>query len=1559
VGLPPRPRGGLLTPPGAGDAGTGSPGAGRSRPGWGRRILRVLGLGLGGLGLLLFVATVGALIWARSAAGNRVLRDQLLGLLAPPHGTLTADGLETDLFSYLTLTDVVLADESGTVVGRVDTLSATFRLGGLPGKLLLVPTVRVDGIDLTLTDTGDGLDIAHVWDSGGPPSTTPYRGLPVDIVFSDIAITGARVHYRRPPGTGAPPDGGTASAGPSAPSAPSAPTEWGLDDATITGAVALRGNRVAWTGLTIHAAGTTPALGPLALAADGQWDPTRLWFDGVDLSLGANGATLHGGLGRLDGDATVGIAVDHLHADAPSLTPLFGAALPITGAFDATGSVSGRLRAPSAVLDIVTPDGTLTANAGADLHATPATWTATLVPKALGLSSFVTALADTPTTVSGTVSVDGAGFGWPDDLAATARFALTAPRVGPLTNLSAQGNATLADGVVEAPAFTAAADGAALSGGATVRILDESASARVGRVSLDLATLDHFGAPGGHGVVVFDGRVVAGWSAGTRIDADGAVAGSNVGWGDTLRAGAVRGPMQARWSKVDGVWAHGAFGLDTLALAPVGAVGARVDGTVTVATGGNVHVEGTGTLTGTTAPQVVADTMDFTGRFDRAGTGRMEADATVTLGRSVLLDGVVSDRGAADVHLRGDTGALTLDLFDGERRVVGVDGEVDLPQRAFRARRLSLAPTPAREWIGEGVQTVRLVDGGVEGLRLRLASGGTLVSAEGAGRRHGMLDLTVRVRDLRLGWLAELFPKKFAGYEGLVTMQASAEGHASHPQLLVDLSAADLVVPGAVRRVDVDLQAVGGDRKLQLQGAIATGGHALASLEGTLPFSLAVDDPGLITTGDLDLHLVLPPSPSSTWNTILPGSPLPELRASADISLTGAVLDPALGVVASVAAPLGQRGEWVRMDLDGTTTDRLFSLHMVGWERLERRAAIDGTVALHLDAFAKNLLAHGPAFDVHDPGAWAGAVALDVVPLRLPIQALSTFLPVPQDLVGDLSGGLHVSGTARAPRVEGALFLANGHMGGAPLSPALVSVVPAERGYHVDASLGFGAGGALSLTGFVPFDPTVDGDIHAELARDGLALDLSANDLPLAVVDGVWPPLEASAGMLRVNGHITGSLLDPVPDIHFGLDDGDFVLATTGVHYSHATVSGQLTHDSVVLDSLSVHTARQLADDALVDILGESGAADGVGAGTISGSMTARREGDHPVFTGALTVRRAWIFDLPDRVLRTDGVLTLANEQGKLRVTGTVSVVTGQFNIPERFFSAGGDLALDADVHVVHGPPKPTDVIATRAPAGTPFPDWIDLDVKVALARNLFLEAAVPMEQTLPDVLSTLSTLQVQSQLDGTVTASIHEGELSLVGEVVPIRGTAQLLGKQFELRGDSISFTGRDYADPVLNLDAVHTTTEYGNINARITGTPSAIAIAFTADDPRLAPEDVFAVLLVGSPTSEIGQGESSGPADQIVALLSAYVYEHTATAGAAAFDIFEFDATGSLRAGHRLGDKVFLLLGYNWVVDPAHPKNPVEATLEVQIDRHWQFDVTSGTAGITTIGLNRRWRF
>ncbi len=73
--------------------------------------------------------------------------------------------------------------------------------------------------------------------------------------------------------------------------------------------------------------------------------------------------------------------------------------------------------------------------------------------------------------------------------------------------------------------------------------------------------------------------------------------------------------------------------------------------------------------------------------------------------------------------------------------------------------------------------------------------------------------------------------------------------------------------------------------------------------------------------------------------------------------------------------------------------------------------------------------------------------------------------------------------------------------------------------------------------------------------------------------------------------------------------------------------------------------------------------------------------------------------------------------------------------------------------------------------------------------------------------------------------------------------------------------------------------------------------------------------------------------------------------------FDVFELGSSG-VEIGRRFGQHVFVLAKYDWLSDNVK-ENAVELTVELRLGPYWQFDLTSGSAPISSVGLSRKWRF
>jgi hypothetical protein len=1453
----------------------------------------------------------------RTETGRAWLREQLTALLDPPNGVLTIGGLETDIFTYAVVTNVTLARTDGARVAHLDRLQARWDLGTLPSGSLRLPRVEADGLALDLALSEAGLDLALLWDDGSPPSNEPWQGLPIDLDLPHVELRG--IHLGVTVGD----------------------TVYGVERAGISGAVALRGPVVEVTGLSVGAEETVPELGPLSLTGSLRWEPTSLWTETLEAAVGPNRVALRGGLGRLDGEATIGVGISALHLDPASLAPLTGA-LPVRGDFEASGALAGLLGAPTVALELGTAGGAASLTGALDLREARPTWQATLVTRALALD----AVLDTPPTlVHGVVVVSGAGQAWPADLDAEITVDLEAPRAGPLTDVTLKGAATLAAGVLRIGQLAATAPGARITGTGNAHLLEARADARLRQSRVELSALRTFGVPDLRGTLVLDAGAEVTWRDGVALAADGVVQAHGVAWRDIVTVDKLNGPIVFSWNHDEGMDAQVDVALSQLDAAGVSADVGSVDGRLRVLPSGEVDMDAQLGLRALNAPEVAVARVTGTLDAARAADGRARGVLSLATEDLVVL-GWPSSAGSARLALEDEDATLTVDLLDGSRTLLAFSGEADLGARSIRARRLEVAPTDELAWRASGVQTARLVEGGVEDLRIRLTSGDALIWVEGAASPRGPLDLRAEVAELRLERIAALLPGRLDGYAGRLSLRASAEGRPTDPEVAVDLSADDLTIPQVVRQLDATIQGTGGGGSVNVDGRAGAGGRELARFLGSLPVSFAVDAPPRLGDGPLDLRLLFPPGDAEAWSAVLPGEPLPPFRASAELALGGTARAPQLGLVAGLEAPVGVRGEWMRLDVDLHPTPEGVAARVVGRERLERRLQLDGDIGLRLAEVAGQMLDGAPV-DLAAPDTWVRDFHLDLVPLRVPVQALGALVDgVPQRLAGDLSGGLRLAGTLSAPILQGALLLTDGKLGELSLSPAMLTVLPETGGYRVETRVGIDNRGEVAVAGFVPLTPTLGPGLREELARPGLDLRVMADALPLTALAAAWPAMDASAGALSISGEITGSLLDPRPDLRFGLDDGDFLLSQTGVRYLDATLDGRLTHDDLTVSRVAARTTTTRTHLALE-----------AAAGRIDGSFRARRTAEGAALSGNLSLDRAWIVDLPDTVLRLDGALALAERDGRPRVTGELALTEGNLVVPERFFTGNTDLALPPEISVHRRGNRTSERRAVDG-AGTPLPDWVDADVRVYLQRNALLAATMPMEQTLGRALSTLSSITVDTQLDGELEATVRAGELSLVGEVYPVRGLTRVFGRPFDLKGNAISFTGKDWTDPVLDLEAVHDTADYGDITARITGTPSAIALELTAAESGLAQEDVLSVLVLGQPSSELGSGEG----EALNGLLSLGLGAGTGFAAAELaqglqLDQLEIDLNG-LRFGRRLREDLYLLGELRPFVDKDE-ENQYEFTLEWRLGRTWQLDVTSGSSGFTTLGLNRKWRF
>jgi len=1214
--------------------------------------------------------------------------------------------------------------------------------------------------------------------------------------------------------------------------------------------------------------------------------------------------------------------------------------------------VSGLVDAPVLALIATTPGGRVDVAAALDQRPSRPTWTADIRAYALDVDTFVAGLD--PTTVDLSVSAAGAGLEWPEDLDADVRIdgvASVAHRVGAA---EVHGSVALARGVAVITDLAASTPSGAVAASAVVDLVDEHATVTVASLEADLADLQRFGLAGLRGSAGFAGEVAADWSgASVAASVGGALTGAGVGYQGTARVASFDGPVRVDWQE-----GSGAFSAD-LALRGIDAATARVRRSRVTARGtatehGELQVNAT---LGAQALSVGSSTLarlDGAAHVRRTGAGDLASDLVFTTTR--LESGkLVADRAEGSVTVLGDTLVAKLDLLTPDRTILGLDASGDLRARRFEVQRLIFAPDADQVWVGQGVQTLVLADDGVESIRVDIATqrrpgaAGTpnpaVIRASGGLHTRGDVALAVQVVDFPLA-LLEFASPQFAGYSGVIGANGALGGTWSQAELALDATATGVSIPGAVRDLGGALHATARGGAVVVGASVSDAAQPLATLQGTVPASLDMGHPGLRLGEPVDLTLEVLAGDSERWNAVIDAVDLPELRGSGKVVLSGTARQPDVRVAAVVEAPPANKGDdWVGLAVDASSEGEHLTVTATVREGGEPRAELTGTSTSHLQRVASALLDGSPATDLADPATWVDDLDVTLTP-DLPVQTLRALVAVPEAVQGRIGGAVRLRGSPNAPLLEGALTVADARLDTVAVAPATLSLRPDAGGYALDLDLGFGAQGGVHATAFVPLALLPREPLGPQLDHEGLRVAVSGEGIPLEAVAAVWPELQEAAGRVVIDGAVTGSVRAPVGSLTLSAADASFRLRSTDVAYDQVRFDLVLDPHAVRLDHLHLRTSAP-GDDPDKGI-----------QGTIDGSVRAQIKGTElGEWSGQLSLHRPLISG-GDRMLRlSTGQIAFAGSPPNVHVTGALQVEEAKIRLDDRFFRGPAATAMPSWLHVHRSP----STAQAEAPAEPPqgIPSWLQLKMGLDLGGNTFLRAQLPLSGSLGSLLGPFASISVDTQADGQLDIEVADAALSITGQVLPVRGTTVIFGKAFQLEDDStISFTGRDYASPVLALHATYDTRTYGVVTANITGVPEALRVALSSTDYP-AQDDVVSLLLIGKPASEMssGEGASEGAASAALSMLLTTVGqtlgregERTAAMVIAPDMLVVGDQTA--RVGKRIGKRLFVEVDLDQTADDQSASYLV-LTLEYALGGPWGASFMHGTAGEDALEL------
>ncbi|OLC74515.1 MAG: hypothetical protein AUH72_21605 [Acidobacteria bacterium 13_1_40CM_4_65_8] len=519
--------------------------------------------------------------------------------------------------------------------------------------------------------------------------------------------------------------------------------------------------------------------------------------------------------------------------------------------------------------------------------------------------------------------------------------------------------------------------------------------------------------------------------------------------------------------------------------------------------------------------------------------------------------------------------------------------------------------------------------------------------------------------------------------------------------------------------------------------------------------------------------------------------------------------------------------------------------------------------------------------------------ALYVTARNVDVATIDALMLREPQLTGRLNATSTISGTKDAPQVKADFKIDKGGFRQFKYDTFGGTVNYGGKGLDLDARLQQNPTTWIEAKGYVPmaaFKAGTDVDrVHrTSVAReDQFDLHVDSSPIDLGLVQGFTTELTNVTGTMQAKVDIRGAADDPHPNGVVTVQNGAFLVKSTGVPYTNLDAKIDLQDDKIHIDRLRVLDNQKKPLSVTGDLAVHERELGGV--------------------TIAITSDDFKVIDNRTGNVRINSDLRIAGDLTAPRVEGTLGLTTGWISLDEILAQVGDSAYATEETRYL------TNANANQGQQPTPSAfEALQMDVRVTVPNDLVVKASDLQAPGAPIGLGSLNVT-----LGGDLWASkVPYDQLRLVGTVNTVRGTYDFQGRRFTiLRDGTVRFDGTDDLDPALDI---RTERVIQAVTARVNvrGTMKKPEIVLTSTPP-LDQADILSLIVFNQPLNTLGEGQQISLAARAQALATGALASELAKeiGNALGVDTFEIATApelagtyATLTVGQQVGQNLYV---------------------------------------------------